>query len=381
MQLVAKTFHGLEEVLAKELNILGAQDIKTLKRAVSFRGEKELLYKANFHLRTALRILQPVLRFKANDEKSLYNGIYEFDWSAYLSNHKTFAIDSVVSSYIFKHSKYVALKIKDAIVDQFRKKTGNRPSVDTTNPDLRINVHIYDEDVTISLDSSGESLHKRGYRSSSSQAPLNEVLAAGMVYLSEWDRKSFFLDPMCGSGTIVMEAAMISAHIPPGSSNRKYGFMNWKDYDRTLWKKITGQGNSRINSKLGNINAADIAFSAINGTKQSANILGYENQITTTKTAFADFENRADKGVIIMNPPYGERIMEKDIFSFYKMIGDTLKQNFAGFDAWILSANKDALKHIGLRPSRKITVFNGPLECKFQKFSLYAGSKKDKPQT
>ncbi|MEA3316600.1 MAG: THUMP domain-containing protein, partial [Bacteroidota bacterium] len=214
--MIAKTFKGLENVLAKELELLNATDIEILNRAVSFSGNKELLYKANFHLRTALKILVPIKKFKANNEHELYKEVKKIRWAKYLELEGTFAVDSVVNSEIFTHSKYVAYKVKDAIVDQYRENFNIRPSVNTKNPSLQINIHISENNCSLSIDSSGESLHKRGYRLKATEAPLNEVLAAGMIYMSEWDKKSTFVDPMCGSGTLLIEAALIANNIPPG---------------------------------------------------------------------------------------------------------------------------------------------------------------------
>ena len=378
MKLTAKTFQGLENVLAKELELLGAEDITILKRAVSFSGNKELLYKSNLHLRTALRILHPIYTFIATNENDLYKKVSEFDWSAYLKLSQTFAIDSVVFSDYFTHSKYVALKCKDAIVDQFRDKTGKRPSIETKTPDVQFNVHVYKDEFTISIDSSGDSLHKRGYRNSQHDAPLNEVLAAGMLLLTGWEKSIPLIDPMCGSGTILMEATMIACNMPPQINRKTYGFMNWNDYEPELWNKVYEDAKSNINRSEINITGGDISRRSIDISKESLIKFGFHRDIRINKTSFLDFLPKSSTGMLIMNPPYGERQKEDDIFSLYKNIGSHLKQNFAGFDAWILSSNKDALKFIGLHPSKKLTLFNGALECKFQKFSLYQGSLKKK---
>ena len=378
MKLTAKTFQGLENVLAKELELLGAEDITILKRAVSFSGNKKLLYKSNLHLRTALRILHPIYTFIATNENDLYKKVSEFDWSAYLKLSQTFAIDSVVFSDYFTHSKYVALKCKDAIVDQFRDKTGKRPSIETKTPDVQFNVHVYKDEFTISIDSSGDSLHKRGYRNSQHDAPLNEVLAAGMLLLTGWKKSIPLIDPMCGSGTILMEATMIACNMPPQINRKTYGFMNWNDYEPELWNKVYEDAKSNINKSEINITGGDISRRSIDISKESLIKFGFHRDIRINKTSFLDFYPKSSTGMLIMNPPYGERQKEDDIFSLYKNIGSHLKQNFAGFDAWILSSNKDALKFIGLHPSKKLTLFNGALECKFQKFSLYQGSLKKK---
>ncbi len=378
MKLIVKTFYGLEDILSKELRSLGAKNINILKRAVSFEGNKELLYKTNLHLRTALRILQPIYTFNAYDEKKLYKKVEDYDWSAYIKNTQSFAIDSVVFSNHFRHSQYVALKIKDAIVDQFRNKTGKRPSIDTKNPDIRFNVHVFEKEFTISLDSSGDSLHKRGYRDTQHKAPLNEVLAAGMLLLAEWDKNIPLIDPMCGSGTILMEAAMIAFNIPPGFYRNNYGFMKWNNYDHGLWNSIYTNAKSHIDISKINMIGGDISSNAIDITQKAFMKFGIHKEISLIKTSFMDLYPKSKTGMLVMNPPYGERMKNEDLLSLYKMIGDHLKKNFPGFDAWILSSNKEALKHIGLHSSKKYTLFNGPLECKFQKFCLYKGSLKDK---
>ncbi|MBL4715638.1 RNA methyltransferase [Sphingobacteriaceae bacterium AH-315-L07] len=378
MKLLAKTLHGLEEVLAEELELLGATDINPLKRAVSFQGNKELLYKCNLQLRTALKILTPIYYFKAYNERSLYNKVEQFDWSKILSVEQTFAIDSVVFSKQFTHSKYVALKVKDAIADQFRKKTGVRPSVDTKNPDVQINVHCANENFTISLDSTGAPLNQRGYRDNQHKAPLNEVLAAGMLKLTNWNKDIPLIDPMCGSGTFLIEAAMMATNTPPGIKRKQYVFMKWEDFDKELWGKIYNEAIESITKSEFRISGSDVSQQAIDISRQALLNFDFNRDIKLVKSNFNDLRPQSENGVLIMNPPYGERLRETDIFALYKMIGDHLKQSYNGFDAWILSANRDALKHVGLRPSKKLTLFNGALECKFQRFSMYKGSLKQK---
>ena len=378
MKLLAKTLHGLEEVLAEELELLGATDIIPLKRAVSFQGNKELLYKCNLHLRTALKILTPIYHFKAYNERSLYNKVEQFDWSKVLSIDQTFAIDSVVFSKQFTHSKYVALKVKDAIADQFRKKSGERPSVDTKNPDVQLNVHCANENFTISLDSTGAPLNQRSYRDNQHKAPLNEVLAAGMLKLADWNKDIPLIDPMCGSGTFLIEAAMIATNTPPGIKRKQYVFMKWEDFDKELWEKIYNEAIENITKAEFSISGSDISQQAIDISRQALLNFDFNRDIKLVKSNFNELRPQSENGVIIINPPYGERLRETDIFALYKMIGNQLKQCYNGFDAWILSANKDALKHVGLRPSKKLTLFNGALECKFQRFSMYKGSLKQK---
>jgi len=378
VRLVAKTFHGLEQVLANELKALGVSDIQPLKRAVSFEGGQELMYKCNMHLRTALRILKPIYSFEAETEQQLYDKMFSFDWSEYFKIDQTFAIDSVVFSDHFTHSKYVALKAKDAIADCFRKKYSRRPSVDVDNPDCRINIHTYKKQFTISLDSSGFSLHKRGYREEIHLAPLNEVLAAGMLLISDWNPETTLYDPMCGSGTNLMEAAMIACKIPPGIKRNKYGFMGWADYDQKLWNGIVEEAKANIVKPRISIYGSDISQKSIDITKMASLNLGVNQQIKLERCSFKEVQPKSESGLLIMNPPYGERMERNDITAFYNMIGDSLKGNWAGHNAWIISSNKDALKYIGLRPSHKHTLYNGPLECKFQCFSMYQGSKKAK---
>ena len=375
---VAKTLFGLEEVLAEELNTLGAKNISVAKRAVYFEGNKELLYKANLTLRTCLRILKPIKKIKADNPEILYKNVLKYNWHKLISPNDTFLIDSVVNSEFFKHSKYAALKVKDAIVDEIRKAKGKRPSVDVENPTYRINVHIEKNNCTISLDSSGESLHKRGYRIRGEKAPLNEVLAAGMIKLSGWNGNSNFIDPMCGSGTLVIEAAMIANNIPPNINRKYFGFMNWDSFDKNLFEKVKQKLLAQQKDFPHKIIGNDINKQAIETAKINAEKAGVENSVFFYNNDFTKLEHNSEEGTVITNPPYGERLKHFDIINFYKTIGDTLKKNFTGFDVWILSANKDALKQIGLRTSRKLLLYNGALECKFHNYKMYKGSKKAK---
>ena len=378
--MIAKTFKGLEDVLANELNELGALNVKKVVRAVEFEGDKTLMYRANFHLRTALRILIPIASFTVNDEKELYNAIQTIDWSEYFGIKNTFAIDSVVHSNFFSHSKYVALKVKDAIVDQFREKYGKRPYVETEEPDIRFNVHISENKCDVLLDSSGDSLHKRGYRVRTHKAPLNEVLAAGMIMLSDWDRKSDFIDPMCGSGTLLIEAAMIAYGIPPGIYRSKFGFESWLDFDPDLFEEIYEEELPETNfSSM--IYGSDVSEIAIKIAKENVSNASLKNKIKLLVKPIENFNpSTKENGIVITNPPYGERIKKNEINNFYKVLGDRFKQVYQGYDIWLLSSNFDAIKNIGLHPSNKITLFNGALECKFLEYSIYKGSKKTKKQ-
>jgi putative N6-adenine-specific DNA methylase len=376
-RLIAKTTAGLENILAEELLALGAQNVEPVTRAVAFDADLQMLYKANYCIRTALRILKPVASFTASDEKQLYDQIYKIQWQEYLDIEKTFAIDAVVSGDRFTHSQYVAYKTKDAIVDQFRDRFGARPSIDNEDPDLRINVHINNNQVNLSFDSSGESLHKRGYRDIVDKAPINEVLAAGLIMLSGWKADSHFLDSMCGSGTIPIEAAMIAMKIPAGYFRNKYGFMKWKDFDDDLWKKVVSEADSMMAEFDFQIISSDRSARAIEIAKQNLQNARLHKDIRLVKKHMEEFTPPEAPGVLIINPPYGERLEEHDIKALYSTIGDSLKRNFKGYKAWVISSDFYALKHIGLKPSKKYIVFNGPLECRFVCFDIFAGSHKD----
>ncbi|MCB2195739.1 MAG: RNA methyltransferase [Bacteroidetes bacterium] len=377
-KLTAKTFKGLEDVLYEELKNLGAQNLIKGNRAVEFEGDKALMYRANFHLRTALRILKPIAEFKISNEHELYDAIQTIDWSSYFDLKDTFAVDSVVHSNNFSHSKYVALKVKDAIVDQFRSKFKKRPYVDTDNPSLRISVHISHDQCTVSLDSSGESLHKRGYRIKTNKAPLNEVLAAGMILLSGWDKKSVFIDPMCGSGTLVIEAAMMAHNIPPGMYRESFGFETWNDFDADLLESIYEEDIPDVNAEI-RILGSDVSEIAIRIAKENIENANLKRKIDLLIKPIENYNPPSEEsGIVITNPPYGERIKKNEINSFYKLLGDRFKNKYSGFEVWLLSSNFEAIKHIGLKPTQKLTLFNGTLECKFLNYSIYQGSKKSK---
>ncbi len=379
MKFVAKTFFGLQEVLAKEIEELGGENVIALKRAVQFEGDKELLYKINYQSRTALRVLWPFKTFKTKHDKHFYKKMRETDWSKFLSLEDTFAIDAVTQSKYITHSKYLALKAKDAIVDQFRDNTGYRPNVNTHSPTLRLNIHISRENLcTLSWDSSGDSLHKRGYRVETLEAPINEALAAGMVLLSGWEKDCAFVDPMCGSGTLVIEAAMIAHNIPPQLNRKEFGFQKWKNYDKALWKKVVEEANSKISEFDFSIIGTDKNFQAIRISQHNAIAAGLEGKVIFARKKFESLEKEFEKGIIIMNPPYDERLEELNINELYKSFGDVFKKEFDGWQAWVISSNFEALKQIGLRPSGKIALFNGSLECSFRKFEMYKGSKKTK---
>lgn len=377
MQLLIKTFHGLEGVLAEELKELGASEIKELKRAVSCTGDKELMYKANLHLRTALRVLIPIADFKAKNEDELYKQIFNLDWSEYITNDSTFAIDAVAFSEIFKHSKFLALKTKDAIVDQFREKTGKRPSINVENPDVQISVHVSQDKFTISLDSSGESLHRRGYRDPNHRAPLNEVLAAGMLKIAKWHKEIPLVDPMCGTGTILMEAAMMACDMPPAYRRKKLGFMSWADFDKTLWEKIYTEAENQIRYPKVKIVGGDNNPQSVDIAKQTSLDFRLNRMISIVRSDMKDHMPPAPRGMMITNPPYGERLQKDDMNGFYKSIGSHLKKNYNDWQAWMITSNFEALNHVGLRPQHKHTLYNGPLECKFVGYDMFEGEMKE----
>lgn len=377
-KMVAKTFFGLEEILADELLKLGAKKINIGVRNVSFYGDKGFLYKANLSLRTAIRILKPIVVFDVNDDKELYSSFFNFNWEDYMSVDNTFAIDSVLNSDFFTHSLYVSQKAKDGIVDRYRKLFKTRPSVDSINPDLKINIHIRNKCCTVSLDSSGKPLNQRGYRSQTNIAPINEVLAAGIILLSEWDLESDFLDPMCGSGTLLIEAAMLATNYPPNIKRSNFSFKNWNDFDLDLFVTITKSVLSKTKPFNNKILGFDKSPSAISKCNQNIINAGLEDVISISKEDFFRSKKHNDDYLyIVFNPPYGERL-RIDIELFYKKIGDTLKTNYTNSCTWFITSSIEALKYVGLRPSRKIKLFNGKLESRLAKYEIYSGSKKKK---
>ena len=373
--LIAKTISGLEEVLSRELESLGAGEIMKMNRAVSFSANPAMMYKVNYTCRTALRILKPLFHFEIREQKDLYDQIHDFAWEDLIGEEQTIAIDAVISFTVFTNSKFVAQKAKDAIVDRLREKTGKRPSVDLENPDLKINVHLFKDSCSVALDSSGQSLHRRGYRQSTGPAPINEVLAAGLLGLSDWDVSIPLFDPMCGSGTLLIEAAMLAKQIPAGYFRREWGFMKWRDFDAALWEKVKTESNPLISGLKLHLHGSDRAERAIESARENLRFTNLYNDISLEVKSFEESVPPFEKGYIISNPPYDERLKIEDSLAFYKMIGDTLKRKYAGYTAWLISSDVDTIKFIGLRPSRRIPVFNGPLDCRFVKFDLYAGKK------
>ncbi len=379
-KMVAKTFFGFEEILAKELQQLGAQEVEPGIRMVSFKGDQGFMYKANLALRTALKILKPIYYFKATNETGLYTGIGKIKWNNYLQPHQTFVIDTTVHSDHFKHSQFVSQKCKDAIVDQFRNETGQRPSIDKDFPDVRINIHIAKDQVSVALDTSGASLHHRGYRMATNIAPINEVLAAGMLLLSGWDGQGDFIDPMCGSGTILAEAAMIACHIPANINRKEFAFEKWFDWDPDLFATIETALLNKVREFHYTITGYDKAPSAVLKAKDNIKNANLQDYITIHERNFFDTE-KTTKGPLHMlfNPPYGERL-DIQMERFYAEIGDTLKKSYPGTNAWFITANLEALKFVGLKPSRKIKLFNGSLEARLVKYEMYEGSKRTKFQ-
>lgn len=379
-KMVAKTLYGFEDLLAKELLKLGAQDIQPGTRSVSFVGDKGFMYKANLGLRTAMKILKPIHSFEVKSEQDLYDKVYAMNWSDYMDPTKTLAVSSTVHSELFNHSQYISLKTKDAIVDKFRDETGDRPNVDLTLPDLKINVHIDRNACTISLDSSGESLHKRGYKTATNIAPINEVLAAGLIMLSGWDGQCDFMDPMCGSGTMLIEAAMIACNVPANLLVEEFAFERWADWDMDLFEVIEKSMINKQRDFNHRIIGYDKAPSAVEKAMDNIVNAKMDEYISVSNKDFFKTKKQNDNKLhMVFNPPYGERL-DIQMESFYADIGSTLKHGYTHTNAWFITSNLEALKYIGLRPSRKIKVYNAGLESRLVKFEMYEGSKKAKKQ-
>lgn len=377
-EMVAKTFQGLENVLAKELTDLGALEVTPGRRMVSFKGDLEMLYKANFCCRTALRILKPFHKFIAADTDSLYDMVKDFDWDTVLSLDKTFSIDSVVNSDEFTHSRFVTYRVKDAIVDWFKDKYGpdKRPAVSVTDPDVIINVHVAGDRITLSLDSSGESLHKRGYREAQTEAPINEVLAAGIILLTGWNGDKPFVDPMCGSGTFLVEAALIAANINPGVYRKSFAFQQWPDYDAELFDKIYNDDSNERPIEVPII-GADISPKAIEIARRNVRGAGMTKSIELEVKPISQWTEAPAAGVLVTNPPYGERITADDMTGLYEMLGNRLKNVFKGYEAWVIGYRKEYFAAIGLAPSVKIPLLNGSLECELQEYVIFEGAMSD----
>lgn len=373
---LAKTFYGLEGVLAQELQALGAKNVNQLNRMVAFEGDMGFLYKANLALGCALRILMPIATFRVINQDQLYEAIHSIPWPQYFDVDKTFAIDTVLFSDHFSNSMFVSQKAKDAVVDRFRATTKSRPDVNTAEPDVRINLHLSADTLTVALDSSGASLHLRGYKTATNSAPMNEVLAAGLVHLSGYHGQCDFFDPMCGSGTLAIEAAMIACRIPHALHRKQFSFMHWKTYDASLFETVRQSTLNKIKDFSFTIYAQDKAPSAVRKTEDNIENAGLSELITVKRADFFKTLSPSNRALhMVFNPPYGERLAIDEI-PFYKEIGSTLKHQYAGSEAWLISSNLEALKHVGLKPIKKIKLYNGKLEARFQGYSLYQGSSK-----
>ena len=371
-EMIAKTFQGLEHVLAEELRQLGARDIQVGRRMVAYWGDQELLYRSNFQLRTAIRVLKPIKHFRATSADEVYEAVKAIDWSQYLGNDVTFAVDSVVYSTEFRHSKFVSYKVKDAIVDQFRERTGNRPNIRVSNPDIQLNMHIAEFDCTLSLDSSGESLHRRGYRQEAVEAPLNEVLAAGIILMTGWRGETDFIDPMCGSGTLPIEATLIARNMAPGLFRQGYAFEKWPDFDAELFEKIYND-DSQEREFTHKAYGYDNNRQAVAIAERNVKAAGLTGDISIQLQDFADFTQPQEKALIVTNPPYGERIKPEDLVGLYKMIGTQFKKQFVDNEAWVLSYREECFDAIGLKPSLKVPLYNGALECELRKYQMFSG--------
>ena len=376
-KMIAKTFKGLEEVLAGELVELGANNVQLERRAVSFTGDKRLLYRANLCLRTASRVLVPITTFKAGDADAVYEQVKQIDWAQYMTLQTGFQIDATVYSDTFRHSRYVTYRVKDAIVDWWNEKEGKRPNVKLSNPDLSLNVHIANETVTLSLDSSGESLHKRGYRVANTEAPINEALAAGMLLMAGWKGETDFYDLMCGSGTLLIEAALIAQNIAPGIFRKGFAFEKWPDFDADLWSDIYND-DSAERPFTHHIYGSDASFYAVQQALKNVKSAGQQRTIEVRQIRLQEIKrDNQTPALIMVNPPYGERLaQDKDVMRLYADMGTAFKHQFTGSTAWVISSNEDALKCIGLKPSKRIKLLNGELECWFNQYELFAGERK-----
>ena len=377
--MLAKTFKGLEQVLATELVQLGANNVQVERRAVSFTGDKRMLYTANMCLRTASRVLVPILSFKAQKADDIYEQVKALDWSQYMTVKTTFQIDATVYSDYFRHSQFVTYRVKDAIVDYWMERENQRPSVKLEGADLYLNVHIAGDRVTLSLDSSGESLHKRGYRVANTQAPINEALAAGMLLLAGWNGQSDFYDPMCGSGTLLIEAALIARNIAPGVYRQGFAFEKWADFDANLWDEVYND-DSREREFKHKIYGSDAGFYAVQAATKNIQSASLQRDIEIKQIRVEELrlaDTNTEGALVMINPPYGERLsQDKNVLRLYQDMGTALKHQFSGATAWVISSNEEALKCIGLRPAKKIHLVNGDLDCLFNKYELFKGDRK-----
>jgi len=377
--MLAKTFKGLEEVLAQELVELGANNVQIQRRAVSFTGDKRMLYTANFCLRTASRVLLPIATFKAKKADEIYEQVKTIDWAQYMTSKTTFQIDATVYSDLFHHSQFITYRVKDAIADWWMEHEGVRPNVRLTDPDLYINLHIAGDSITLSLDSSGESLHKRGYRVANTQAPINEALAAGMLLLAGWKGQSDIYDPMCGSGTLLIEAALIARNIAPGIYRKGFAFEKWANFDADLFEDVYSD-DSRERDFTHKIYGSDAGFYAVQTATKNVQSANLQHDIEIKQIRIEELrlaEKNTEGALVMMNPPYGERLsQDKNVLRLYQDIGSTLKHQFSGATAWIISSNEEALKCVGLRPAKRIRLMNGDLDCLFNQYVLFSGDRK-----
>ncbi len=376
MKFIAKTLFGLEKVLADELKVLGASDIRILNRAVGFSGNMEMMYRVNYGARTALAVLMTVAEFRIRSAEDLYKSAIKVEWENYLDARDTFSVIPVVNSRYFNHTGYAGLVLKDAVADRFRIRIGTRPSVDQSDPEILINLHISNDEVSINLDSSMLPLYKRGYRIEQGIAPLNEVLAAGMLLIAGWDASIPLSDPMCGSGTIPIEAGLMACKVPPGRFRKFFGFQRWKDYDESVFEKIKEEMDSCSIQVPVTISGSDISAMAIGQAEKNCASAGLSDSVNFEISDFRDSKSPEEPGLVFLNPPYGERISPGDTDEFYSMIGSTLKHGFPGKSVWLISSNRESLKHIGLKPKEKYFLYNGSLECLFLKYEMYRGTKK-----
>ena len=375
-EMIAKTYKGLEEVLASELVSLGANNVQLQRRAVSFTGNQALMYQANFHLRTASRVLKSILTFRAGDADEIYKKVKQYNWEKHMSLNTTFAIDSTVFSDEFRHSKFVAYRVKDAIADFFMEKYDKRPSVSIDNPKLMINVHVAQNQCTVSLDSSGDSLHKRGYRESQTEAPINEALAAGMILMTGWRGETDFMDPMCGSGTFLIEAGLIALNIPPGIYRNKFSFEDWNDFDEELFEEISNDDTGEREFEHV-IYGSDISLRAIRTAEKNIKSAGLSKYIQVQVLPVQEIEVPSGKCLLVTNPPYGERINPANISEVYASLGTVLKHKFAGNSAWVISSNEEYLYKIGLKPGKKVELLNGSLDCLYCRYDIFEGKRNE----
>ena len=376
MIIIAKTLKGLEDVLKQEIIDLGGQNIERLTRAVKFEGDTALLYKSCLMLRTAIRIMKFQGEYKVLSYDDVYKLIKRLPWETIFGLRDTFAIRAVTSSVKMNHSVFLGQKFKDAIVDRFYTKFEKRPNVNPINPDFWIDIHLRENNMlTVSIDASGESLHMRGYRTYPVEAPINEVLAAGLIKLSGWNPEIKFLDPMCGSGTIAIEAALMAKNLPPHVRSRKFGFMNWKDFDAKLWDQIKTDAYKGLQQPQYKIKAFDKSLQAIKAAETNAREAGIEGFIEFKRQDFFK-EEVFEHHTVITNPPYDERLKLDDALDFYNKIGDHLKKCYINSTFYIISSNIESLKQIGLKPSSRVHLLNGALEAEFQKYEIYEGSKR-----